>query len=78
MKQSKTLLQIWKNPEGLTELVLANEAGNEQRKLMDPGSKIIHTFYANSHFEAMTIYYSFMNWGEYTTVQKEDKLPYKK
>ncbi len=39
---------------------------------------MIHTFQAISHYEAMTIYYAFMNWGVYTTIFEQDKEPYAK
>lgn len=71
-------LEVWENPEGLTTLCLADESGNDCRKLLEPESKLIHSFYADSHFEAMTIYYKFMDWGTYTTEFEIDKQPYKK
>ena len=63
--------------DGLTSLCLADERGNDCSHLLDNGSKIIHTFYARSHFEAMTLYYAFMGWGEYQTRFECDKMPYK-
>lgn len=72
----KVLHEVWQDPKGLTELVLADERGDVQRKLLEPGSRIIYTFSANSHFKAMTIYYKFMGWGTYTTIYEQDKLPY--
>lgn len=70
--------EVWEDPEGLTTLCLADERGNDCRNLLEPGSKIIHTFYAESHYEAMTIYYKFMDWGVYTTEFEIDKEPYEK
>jgi hypothetical protein len=46
--------------------------------LLESGSKLIHEFYADSHFEAMTIYYKLMDWGTYTTIYEIDKQPYDK
>jgi len=60
----------------MTTLCLADERGNDCRKLLEPGSKLIHEFYANCHFDAMTIYYKFMDWGTYTTEFEIDKQPY--
>ncbi len=68
--------EVWQDHEGLTTLCLADERGNDCRKLLEPGSKLIHEFYANSHFDAMTIYYKFMDWGTYTTEFEIDKQPY--
>ena len=40
-------------------------------------SKLIWECEANSHFEAMTKYYQFRGWGEYTSDYPEiDKRPY--
>lgn len=69
--------EIWEDSEGLTTLCLADERGNDCRKLLDLDNKLIHTFYAKSHYDAMTIYYEFMDWGTYTTTFEMDKEPYK-
>ena len=70
--------ELWEDLEGLTTLCLADERGDDCRKLLEPGSKLIHTFYASSHYDAMTIYYKFMDWGIYTTEFEIDKQPYDK
>jgi len=70
--------EVWEDPEGLTTLCLADERGDDCRKLLEPDSKLIHTFYANSNYDAMTIYYKFMDWGTYITEFEADKEPYDK
>jgi len=70
--------EVWEDSEGKTTLCLADERGNECRQLLEPGSKLIHGFYASNHFDAMTIYYKFMNWGAYETEFEIDKEPYNK
>jgi hypothetical protein len=70
--------EVWIDKEGLTTLCLADRRGDGCRQLMDNDCKIIHTFYAESQFEAMTLYYSFMGWGEYQTNFESDKIPYEK
>jgi hypothetical protein len=70
--------QVWQDNDGLTTLCLADERGDDCRNLLESGSCIIHEFFANSHFEAMTIYYKFMDWGIYTTEFEIDKQPYDK
>src|SRR5690606_41709256 len=55
--------EVWENPKGLTTLCLADERGDDCRKLLEPDSKLIHTVYASSHYDAMTIYYKFMEIG---------------
>lgn len=70
--------QVWKDSEGLTGVCFANSKGDDYRKLIGKNCELIHTFYASSHFEAMTIYYEYMNWGKYQIVSEQDKEPYVK
>ena len=70
--------EVWQDPEGITTLCLADKRGDSCRKLLEPKSKLTYSFYAASHYEAMTIYYKFMGWGVYTTEFEEDKQPYGK
>jgi hypothetical protein len=44
--------------------------------MMDSNAELIWTVEANSHFEAMTKYYEFMDWGEYEITFEQDKEPY--
>lgn len=67
---------IWKSEDDLTSLCFSGELGEEPRSILEPNSKIIHSFYANSHFDAMTKYYEFMDWGVYETEFEIDKEPY--
>ena len=69
--------EIWLDSEGLTGLCLSGAKGNGARELMQvDGAKLIHSFYASSHYDAMTIYYKYMNWGQYNTNQEKDKQLY--
>lgn len=68
--------EVWRDEEGKTMLCYAGELGEQARQTLEPNSKLIHTFYASSHYEAMTVYYQFMDWGEYTTEFEVDKQPY--
>jgi len=45
----------------------AGPGGDGFRKLLAPNARLVRTFEAGSHFEAMTIYYRLYGWGEYTT-----------
>lgn len=64
--------QIWKNKEGLTGVCFENSKGDDFRNLLEDDYKLIHTFYASSHYGAMKYYYKFMDLGEYETMHKED------
>jgi hypothetical protein len=68
--------EVWEDSEGLTMLFRADKAGNEGWLQPEKNSKLIHSFYASSHYEAMTIYYEFMDWGVYDTPYEIDKEPY--
>ena len=69
--------ELWEENEG-QELTfcLAGRHGDDARKLLSPDAELIWTVEAESHFEAMTAYYKFMGWGEYTTDQEWDIHPY--
>jgi len=69
-------LDIWRNKEGLTALLFAGAPGEEGRQTLEEDYEIIHSFFAESHFDAMTTYYQFMDWGPYTTNFEVDKEPY--
>ena len=69
--------EVWQDEEGLTTVCFSDERGDDCRALLEPGSKIIYEFYANCHYDAMTIYYKFMDWGTYTTEFEVDKKPYR-
>lgn len=69
-------LDIWKNREGLTALIFSDDLGEEGRSALEDDYEIIHSFDAESHFDAMTKYYEFMDWGPYETQFEVDKKPY--
>ncbi len=50
--------------------------GDEARGMMDSGAELIWTVDANSHLEAMTKYYEFMDWGAYKSEFVQDKNRY--
>lgn len=70
--------EVWQDKEGLTMLCFSDESGDAARAMFAQDAKLIYEFYANSHFDAMTIYYKFMDWGIYETEFEIDKEPYDK
>lgn len=69
--------ELWEDNGGKEyTFCLAGSQGDAARRLLTPDAKLIWTVEAGSHFEAMTKYYKFMNWGEYRTDQEWDKQPY--
>lgn len=59
-------------------MLFSGELGQEGRMTLEEDYEIIHSFYADSHFDAMTKYYEFMDWGQYETEFEIDKEPYDK
>jgi len=55
---------------------LAGPRGDGARATLAEGAKLLKTFEAGSHFEAMTIYYAYVDYGAYSTDQKWDHEPY--
>ena len=69
--------EVWQDPDDPGPTVcLAGPHGDDCRSMLSPGSRLLWTFEAGSHYEAMSIYYGRMGWGEYTTDQEWDKQPY--
>jgi hypothetical protein len=72
--------ELWKDIGGDEHseytFCLAGPRGLGARKLLSPHAEVVWTVEADSHFKAMTAYYKFMGWGEYTTDQEWDKQPY--
>ena len=61
------LHEVWLGGEELGCLCLSGPEGDGARAMLEPGAELVWTFEASSHFEAMTLYYQFRGWGEYTT-----------
>jgi len=69
--------ELWIENEGEQTLCLAGSHGDSARNLLEPGAKLTWTCEASSHFEAMTKYYEYMEWGEYKSdYPVEDKKTY--
>lgn len=68
--------EIWQEPDGCTSLLFSGQLGDQSRNLLADGSILLKTIFAKSHFEAMTIYWEFMGWGEYVCSNEMDMQPY--
>ena len=69
--------ELWMDEEELGTFCLAGKHGNGARKLLEPTAKLVWSCEAESHFEAMTKYYEYMGWGQYTTdYPEQDKKTY--
>jgi hypothetical protein len=74
---ARLIHELWENPEeGTFTVCLTGQRGEAARALLSSSARIIWTFEAESHYEAMTIYYRHMGWGEYVTDQEWDFQAY--
>ena len=72
-----TLLhEIWEDADGLPSCCPAGPMGDGHRALLGPGARLITTFEAGSHFDAMTTYNTLLGREPYTTDQPWDHEPY--
>lgn len=55
---------------------LAGPLGEGGRRNLEPGARLLATFEAGSHFEAMTIYNRYLDRGRYTSLEPWDHQPY--
>ncbi|WP_296263655.1 hypothetical protein [Pseudomonas sp. UBA6562] len=70
--------ELWQEPDGCQTFCLAGTRGERARALMQPRAKLIWEVEAESYFEAMTLYYAHMQWGEYLSdFPEQDMIPYK-
>lgn len=78
MYENNMLHELWVENETDRTFCLAGPRGDAARKMLAPGAKLVWTVQANSHFEAMTLYYAYMGWGEYKSDYPAlDKKTYK-
>ena len=73
-----TLLhEIWVDPEGLELCVLAGPDGADARALLPGNSRLVHTFKASSHLEAMQYYHQYLGREPYESSFPDiDSRPY--
>jgi len=76
------LHELWEDPTpdqgGYLTFCPAGPMGDEARATLSPSASLTWTVEAESHFEAMTLYYERQGWGTYTTDFPEvDKQTYR-
>lgn len=59
--------ELWVEPNGCQTFCLKGVHGNAARSLLEPGAELVWEVDAASHYEAMTFYYKYMEWGKYMT-----------
>ena len=71
------LHEVWLGSDGLPGCCLAGPMGDAARALfVQDGARLVWTFEAGSHFEAMTKYNDHLCRGTYTTDDLWDREPY--
>jgi hypothetical protein len=70
--------EVWVTGDGHPACCLAGPQGDEARKVFaeDGPAKLVWTFEAGSHYEAMTKYNRFLGREPYTTDEAADFEPY--
>jgi hypothetical protein len=69
--------ELWVDVDNTQTFCLAGSHGVLARKLLGPEAKLVWECEADSHFQAMTLYHAYMNWGEYKSdYPEEDKKTY--
>jgi hypothetical protein len=59
--------ELWLEPDGSQTFCLKGVHGNAARSLLAPGAELVWEVDATSYYEAMTLYYKYMDWGHYMT-----------
>ena len=71
--------ELWIEDESCQTFCLAGPHGDSARSLLEPDAKLVWSCEASSHFEAVTKYYEYMEWGPYKSdFLDEDKKTYAK
>jgi hypothetical protein len=76
---SKLVHEVWEEVEDgmvLHTFCLSGPRGENCRRTLAPGARLLATFEASSHFEAMTIYNRILGREPYTTDEPWDYQPY--
>lgn len=71
--------EIWEEDSDgmiLHTCCLAGPLGDSCRKSLEKGARLVTTFEAGSHFEAMNIYNQCLGREKYTSTESWDYLPY--
>jgi hypothetical protein len=79
MSNGRMLLELWEYREDGKALCLfsyAGPRGDAARSTIPADAELVWTVWAESHYEAMTLYYERQDWGPYTTDQPWDLQPY--
>ena len=76
---AKLVHEVWEQVSDgmvLHACCLAGPLGEGCRRTLASGARLLTTFEAGSHFEAMTAYNIYLDQGAYTTDQAWDHQPY--
>ena len=72
----KRIHELWVDEENLNTFIFAGKYGEKARSLLSKNAKLEWTVKAENHFEAMSKYYKYRNFGEYKSDFNQDHLPY--
>ncbi|CAK9888740.1 hypothetical protein PS652_01569 [Pseudomonas fluorescens] len=68
--------ELWMEPDDCQTFCQAGPGGDSARALLGPEARLVWVVDAESHFDAMSQYYAYMDWGEYRSdFPAYDKTP---
>jgi hypothetical protein len=74
------LHEVWIDTDDMGQQLpcccLAGPDGDANRRALAQNARLVYTFWAGSHHEAMVLYHRFLGRGPYTTDFKQDYEPY--
>ena len=73
---ARLLHELWVDPNVGHTFCLAGPMGDNARQMLPTNAKLAWTVEAASYFEAMTLYYQHLDWGEYQLHHPDDQRPY--
>lgn len=69
--------EVWVAADGRPGCCLAGPDGDAARRLFEAdGARLVWTFEAGSHLEAMNAYHRYLGREPYTTEHPQDRAPY--
>lgn len=74
---AELLHQVWDDPESNARMCwIAGNESDRMRRALHPKAKLVRTFLASSHDDAMRQHYAAESWGEYEGVPGVSDQPY--
>ena len=71
------LYEAWHDPDDNSlECSRANSGADELRRRISPGARLVRSYLASSHEDAMQQHYTAEGWGEYKRIPGHTDIPH--